>query len=47
MAGHEITWAVQFTNPYFVLGMSAVVLVFALNLLAFSKFRCRKAPLHR
>lgn len=31
-AGHEITWAFQFTNPYFVLGMSAVVLVFALNL---------------
>ena len=20
MAGHELTWAVQFTNPYFVLG---------------------------
>ncbi len=32
IAGHELTWAVQFTNPYFVLGMSAVVLVFALNL---------------
>ena len=32
MAGHELTWAFQFTNPYFVLGMSAVVLVFALNL---------------
>ncbi|MDQ2868577.1 MAG: thioredoxin family protein [Verrucomicrobiota bacterium] len=31
-AGHEITWAFQFTNPYFVLGMSAIVLVFALNL---------------
>lgn len=31
-AGREITWAFQFTNPYFVLGMSAVVLVFALNL---------------
>jgi thiol:disulfide interchange protein len=31
-AGREITWAVQFTNPYFVLAMSAVVLVFALNL---------------
>jgi thiol:disulfide interchange protein DsbD len=31
-AGHEITWAVQFTNPYFVLAMAAVVLVFALNL---------------
>ncbi len=31
-AGHEITWAFQFTNPYFIIGMSAVVLVFALNL---------------
>jgi len=31
-AGREITWAFQFTNPYFVLVMSAVVLVFALNL---------------
>ncbi|MGI9114432.1 MAG: hypothetical protein DLM52_09150 [Chthoniobacterales bacterium] len=31
-AGHEITWAFQFTNPYFVLIMSAIVLVFALNL---------------
>jgi thiol:disulfide interchange protein DsbD len=31
-AGREITWAFQFTNPYFVLFMSAVVLIFALNL---------------
>jgi thiol:disulfide interchange protein/DsbC/DsbD-like thiol-disulfide interchange protein len=31
-AGHQITWALQFTNPYFVLFMSTVVLVFALNL---------------
>jgi thiol:disulfide interchange protein len=31
-AGREITWAFQFTNPYFVLAMSAVVLIFALNL---------------
>jgi thiol:disulfide interchange protein len=31
-AGHQITWAFQFTNPYFVLFMSIVVLVFALNL---------------
>jgi thiol:disulfide interchange protein/DsbC/DsbD-like thiol-disulfide interchange protein len=31
-AGREITWAFQFTNPYFVLLMSAVVLIFALNL---------------
>jgi len=31
-AGREITWAFQFTNPWFVFAMSAVVLVFALNL---------------
>ena len=31
-AGHPITWAFQFTNPYFVLAMSIVALVFALNL---------------
>ena len=31
-AGGETGWAVQFTNPYFVLGMSVIVLVFALNL---------------
>ena len=31
-AGHQITWAFQFTNPYFVLSMSVLVLVFALNL---------------
>jgi thiol:disulfide interchange protein len=31
-AGREITWAFQFTNPWFVLVMSAVVVVFALNL---------------
>jgi thiol:disulfide interchange protein DsbD len=31
-AGHQITWAAQFTNPYFVLGLSVIVLVFALNL---------------
>jgi thiol:disulfide interchange protein len=30
--GREITWAFQFTNPYFVVAMSAVVLIFALNL---------------
>lgn len=31
-AGHEVAWALQFTNPYFVVGMSALVLIFALNL---------------
>lgn len=32
-AGHEITWAFQFQNPRFVLGMAVVVFIFALNLL--------------
>ena len=31
-AGHQITWAFQFTNPYFVLFLGVLVLVFALNL---------------
>jgi thiol:disulfide interchange protein len=31
-AGGQPVWAAQFTNPYFVLIMSALVLVFALNL---------------
>lgn len=31
-AGRDVTWASQFTNPYFVLLLSVVVLVFALNL---------------
>jgi thiol:disulfide interchange protein DsbD len=32
-AGHDITWGgFQFTNPYFVLTLSVIVLVFALNL---------------
>src|SRR5215471_3380020 len=31
-AGHDVTWASQFTNPYFVLLLSVVVLTFALNL---------------
>jgi len=32
-AGRDVTWGgFQFTNPYFVLGLSVIVLVFALNL---------------
>jgi thiol:disulfide interchange protein/DsbC/DsbD-like thiol-disulfide interchange protein len=31
-AGGQPVWAAQFTNPYFVLAMSGVVLIFALNL---------------
>ena len=31
--GRDVTWGgLQFTNPYFVLGLSVIVLVFALNL---------------
>ena len=32
-AGHQITWALQFTNAYFVLSLAVLVTVFALNLL--------------
>lgn len=32
VAGSELNWAFQFQNPWFLLGMSAVVLLFALNL---------------
>jgi len=32
IAGRQITWAAQFTNPYFVLFLGILVLVFALNL---------------
>src|SRR5437867_2680671 len=32
IAGHQITWALQFTNAYFVLALGVIVLVFALNL---------------
>ncbi len=32
-AGHELTWAFQFQNAGFVLGMTLLVFVFALNLL--------------
>jgi thiol:disulfide interchange protein len=31
-AGQQITWSAQFTNPYFILLLGALVLVFALNL---------------
>ena len=32
-AGRDVTWGgLQFTNPYFVLGLSVIVLIFALNL---------------
>ncbi len=37
-AGSQIGWAVQFTNPYFVLALCAVVFVFALNLFGVFEF---------
>ncbi|MEO5721310.1 MAG: protein-disulfide reductase DsbD domain-containing protein, partial [Chthoniobacterales bacterium] len=37
-AGNQIGWAVQFTNPYFVLALCAVVFVFALNLFGVFEF---------
>ncbi len=37
-AGSQIGWAVQFTNPYFVLAMSVVVFIFALNLFGVFEF---------
>lgn len=32
MAGHEVSWAFQFQNPYFILFMCALIFVFALNM---------------
>ncbi|MEP6811148.1 MAG: thioredoxin family protein, partial [Chthoniobacterales bacterium] len=37
-AGSQVGWAVQFTNPYFVLAMCVVVFVFALNLFGVFEF---------
>ena len=37
-AGNQIGWAVQFTNPYFVLALCVIVLVFALNLFGVFEF---------
>jgi len=33
MAGHEVTWAFQFQNPKFLLGMAVLIFIFALNLI--------------
>ena len=43
-AGHQITWAAQFTNPYFVLVLSVIVLVFALNLFGVFRNHRRRKP---
>lgn len=32
LAGEQVTWAFQFQNPVFIVGLSAIVFVFALNL---------------
>ncbi|MDQ2919292.1 MAG: thioredoxin family protein, partial [Verrucomicrobiota bacterium] len=46
-AGHQITWAAQFTNPYFVLGLSVLVLVFALDLFGVFEINLPQAFMHR
>jgi len=46
-AGHQITWAAQFTNPYFVLALSVVVLVFALDLFGVFEITLPQALTHR
>jgi thiol:disulfide interchange protein len=46
-AGHQITWAAQFTNPYFVILLSAVVLVFALDLFGVFEIILPQAVMHR
>jgi thiol:disulfide interchange protein DsbD len=46
-AGHQITWAAQFTNPYFVLALSIIVLVFALDLFGVFEITLPQAVTHR
>jgi thiol:disulfide interchange protein len=46
-AGHEITWATQFTNSYFVLVLSVIVLVFALDLFGVFEITLPQAMMHR
>ncbi|HXY60332.1 MAG TPA: protein-disulfide reductase DsbD domain-containing protein [Chthoniobacterales bacterium] len=46
-AGHQITWASQFTNPYFVLALSVVVLVFALDLFGVFEITLPQSLMHR
>jgi thiol:disulfide interchange protein DsbD len=46
-AGHQITWAAQFTNPYFVLALSVIVLVFALDLFGVFEITLPQALTHR
>jgi thiol:disulfide interchange protein DsbD len=46
-AGHEVTWAAQFTNAYFVLVLSVIVLVFALDLFGVFEITLPQALMHR
>ena len=46
-AGHQITWAAQFTNPYFVLALSVIVLVFALDLFGVFEIALPQALMHK
>ena len=46
-AGHQITWAAQFTNPYFVLILSVIVLVFALDLFGVFEITLPQSVMHR
>ena len=46
-AGHQVTWAAQFTNPYFVLVLSVIVLVFALDLFGVFEITLPQALMHR
>lgn len=46
-AGHQVTWAAQFTNPYFVLTLAVVVLVFALDLFGVFEITLPQAVMHR
>ena len=46
-AGHQITWAAQFTNPYFVLTLAVIVLVFALNLFGVFEITLPQAVMQR
>src|SRR5205085_10960509 len=45
-AGHQVTWAAQFTNPYFVLGLSVIVLVFSLDLFGVFEITLPQALMH-
>jgi thiol:disulfide interchange protein len=46
-AGHQITWAAQFTNPYFVLALGVIVLIFALDLFGVFEITLPQALMHQ